>query len=65
MYVSFIKLFVRPLDILSVSPVYDSSLLLPCLVTISWYMKNDVWHFSSTGHVSITQQLQLFVAFSV
>ena len=25
----------------------------------------DVWHFSSTGYVSFTWQLQLFVAFSV
>ena len=28
-------------------------------------MMHDVFHFSSTGHVSFTQQLQLFVALSV
>ena len=50
---------------LSVIPMYDSSLLSSCLVTMAWYIRLDIWHFSSTGNVSFIWQLQLFVVFSM
>ena len=55
----------RVLKLLSVSPIYDSSLLLSCLVTVASLIRLDVWHFWFTGHTSFIHQLQLFVFLSV
>ena len=45
--------------------MYDLFLLFLCLVTVAWYIRLDTWQFSSTGHVSFTWQLQVFVVFSM
>ena len=67
LYFSFLKLFVWPwyhvLNVLSVNPMYDLSLLVLCLVTVALYIRIHTWPFSSTGHVSFTWQLQLFIVF--
>ena len=61
---SCLKLFVCPLylvlNVLSVSPMYVSSLLLSCLVTVAWYITPDVRHCPFSGHVLFCRQLQLF-----
>ena len=45
--------------------MYDVSLLFLCLVAVAWNIRLDTWHVSSTGHVSFTWQLQLFIVFSM
>ena len=50
---------------LSVNPMNDSPLLLSGLVTMAWYIRPDVWQFSSTEHVSFTRQLQLHIIYCV
>ena len=66
---SCLKVLVCPLylvlNVLSVSPMYVSSLLLSCLVTVAWYIMPEVRHCPFSGHGLFCRQLQLLCVVSV